>query len=78
MLCPNHAHNRRRLFEAAGTDRYQDILSTGKGLRAVARWVMNEGLLAQLSLAKEQIDGVEGRTRDNDDNDVADKDPEQE
>ena len=39
---------------------------------------MNEGLLAQFWLTKEQIDHVEGRTRDNDDNDVADKDPEQE
>ncbi|MCJ1272053.1 hypothetical protein MMC22_011960, partial [Lobaria immixta] len=53
---------RQKLQEEAGTNRYQEILSTGKGLRAVARWVMNEGLLAQLSLAKEQIDLVEGRT----------------
>ena len=32
-----------------------------KVLRAVARWVMSEGLLLQYSLAKEQTDRVEGR-----------------
>ena len=36
-------------------------MSTGKGLQAVARWVMSEGLLSQFSLAKEQVDWVEGR-----------------
>ena len=79
VFCPHHARNRRRLFEAAGTDRWQEVLSTGKGLRAVARWVMDEGLLAQFSLAKEQIDRVEGRTReDNDNDDSADEDLERE
>ena len=42
LFCPRHAHIRRRLLEAAGTDRYLEILSTGKGLGAVARWVMDE------------------------------------
>lgn len=63
MFCPNHAHSRRRLYEAAETNQYQEILSTGKGLRAVTRWILSE---AQFSLAKEQIDGVKGgmmRTR---------------
>ena len=48
----------------AGTDRYVEIMSTGKGLRAVARWVMSERLLSQFSLAKEQIDRAEGRVGD--------------
>lgn len=40
---------------------------------------MDEGLLAQFSLAKEQIDRVEGRTReDNDNDDSADEDLERE
>lgn len=64
MFCPNHSHNRRRLFQAAGTDRYQKILSTGKGIRAVARWIMSEGLVLRFSLAKEQIDRAEGRARE--------------
>ena len=56
-----HAIDETYLFEAAGTDRHREILSTGKVLRAMAQWVMGEGLLAQFSLAKEQIDQVEGR-----------------
>ena len=69
------------LFEATGTDRYQEILSTGKGIRGMARWVMSESLLPQFSLAKEQIDGVESRAQENDDDgdDSADEeDPERE
>lgn len=75
MFCPNHAHNRLRLFEVAGTNRYQEILLTWKDPLAVARWVMSEGLLPQFSLAKEQIDCVESRARGNDDegNDSADE-----
>ena len=61
IFCPNHALNRRSLYEAAGTGRYREIMSTRKGLRALARWVMSEGLLLQFSLAKEQADWVEGR-----------------
>lgn len=39
-------------------------MSTGKGLLAVARCSMNEGLLSQFSLAKEHVDHVEGRGGD--------------
>ena len=74
IFCPNHAHNRRSLYEAAGTSRYQELMSTGKGLRAVARWVINEGLLSQFALAKEQIDRAEGRAKEHDDDDSADDD----
>ena len=33
----------------------------------MARWAMSKGLLGQFSLAKEQMDHVSGRVRDNDD-----------
>ena len=33
--------------EEAGTQRYQEILSTEKGPRSVATWFMREGLLAR-------------------------------
>ena len=36
----------RKLHAEAETDRYQKIMSTAKGLWAVARWVISEGLLA--------------------------------
>ena len=62
-------NNRRSLYEAAGTSQYWELMSTGKGLRAVAQWVMSEGLLSQFSLAKEQIDCAEDRAREDDDDD---------
>lgn len=67
MVCANHARNCSRLYRTAGTDRYQEILSTGKGFGAVARWVMSEGLLVQFLLAKQHIDRVEGRVREDND-----------
>lgn len=44
-------------------------MSTGKGLRAVARWPTSEGLLGQFSLAKEQRDWVEGKRKGSGDED---------
>ena len=35
----------------------------GKELRAVVRWAMNEGLLGELSLAKEHSDWVDGKRK---------------
>lgn len=51
-------------YSTAGTDRYDKIMSTRKGLRAVARWAMSEGVLGQFSIAKEQADRAEGRTQE--------------
>lgn len=57
------------------------MLSTRKGLKAVARWAMTEGLLHQFSLAKEQIDRAErGAAEEEDageeDADEEDREPE--
>ncbi|MCJ1263736.1 hypothetical protein MMC22_003606 [Lobaria immixta] len=43
------------------------MLSTSKGLRAVARWMMGEGLLHQFPLAREQIDREEGGATEKED-----------
>ena len=72
IFYPNHARNRHSLYEAAGTSQYRELMSTGKGLRVVARWVVSEGLLSQFSLAKEQVDYVEGRAREHDDDSADD------
>ena len=55
IFCPNQAFKRRRLYEKTETQRYQETLSTEKCLRAIARWVMKEGLLGQFWLAREQM-----------------------
>ena len=68
IFCLNHAYYRRRFYETAGTDYTKRlIILIGKGLRAVARWVMNEGHLSQFSLAKEQSDWVEGKDKEEED-----------
>ena len=54
IFCPNDARNCRRSYEAAGTDRYQETMSTGNGFWAVARWVMSEGLFSQFDETLEQ------------------------
>lgn len=48
-------------------------MATGKGLRAVTRWIMDKKFLSQFSLAKEQTDRVEG-TLNIDDNGDDDND----
>ena len=59
VFCPNHAATRNRLYEEAGTRHYKEMLATKRGLRAVAGWVMREGLLHQFSLAKEHAEWAE-------------------
>ena len=41
------------LYNKAGTRQYMEMLATRQGLRAVARWIMEEDLLHQFLLAKE-------------------------
>ena len=64
IFCPDQAHHHCRLYEAAKTNQYKRMMSTGKRLRAVARWVMSKSLLSQFSLAKEQSDWVESKKKE--------------
>ena len=64
MFCPNHAATRNRPYEEAGTRHYMKMLATKRGLRAVAEWVMREGLLHQFLLAKEHAEWAENRKRE--------------
>ena len=65
IFCPDRARDHQKLYKTAGTDKYQEILSTGKRLRAVAQWVVSECLLSRTSLAREQSDWVEGNGKGN-------------
>lgn len=52
------------------------MLSTGNGLRTVAKWSMSEELLAKnfrWQSRKEQIDRVECRARDDDDGETSER-----
>lgn len=59
VFCPDHMATRDKLYEEAGTQQYLEMLSTRRGLRAVARWMMRESLLCQFLLAREQMDRAE-------------------
>lgn len=68
-FCPNRA-NGQDLCETAVADRYRDILPTGFFFCVLASWVMREGLVGQFVLADEQLEKVEGRVRDTDDDEA--------
>jgi hypothetical protein len=52
MYCAGLA-GRDRMLDAAGTTDYTTLLNTGRGLRAVARWLLQQGVLPQFSVARE-------------------------
>jgi hypothetical protein len=48
LYCPLVRHE--QLFEEAGSQDYKELTSVVRGLRAVARWTIRSGLLAQFKL----------------------------
>ena len=48
---------------AAGTENYNTLLSTQKGLKVVTRWLISQNILNQFRVAKEIA--VEGRGASN-------------
>lgn len=57
IFCPRLGRFRPTLLESAGTSDLRRMLTTPKGARASARWLIQSGLLGQYSLAKEQLYG---------------------
>ena len=62
ISCPTYAEQRTGLFEKAGTDDSRKMLSTKRGIRAAARFIMSTGLLLQFSLASEMDEVAEDLT----------------
>ena len=52
ISCPERQRNRQALFAAAGSSNWKDLTNTKRGLLATARWLIQEGVLDQFSLAK--------------------------
>ena len=67
LFCEMFAAYRRYLFEEAGTNDWDALTSTKKGLKAITRWVMKTGLLGQFSLAANQLYDFRRAQADNDD-----------
>ncbi len=61
LFCPELAEGRQELIDSAGTQDMRQILSTKKGVKAAAKWLMQTGILQQYSLANEQLYGKRAR-----------------
>ena len=55
ICCPLFQERRQPLIEAAGTNELFTMLTTQKGAKAVAPWLLKTQLLGQFSLAIEQL-----------------------
>jgi len=47
------------MLSVAGTENYNTLLSTQKGLKAVTQWLINQSVLDQFRVAKEIV--IEGK-----------------
>ncbi len=54
IFCPARQQARKRLFREAGTSNWKDLANTRRGLTAAARWMIQEAVLEQFSLAKDE------------------------
>jgi len=54
IFCPKRQQARARLFREAGTSNWKDLAKTKRGLKAAAKWMINEGILDQFSLARDE------------------------
>ncbi|KXL43020.1 hypothetical protein M433DRAFT_156292 [Acidomyces richmondensis BFW] len=55
---------RERLFREAGTSNWKDLATSRRGLTQAARWMIQEAVLAQFSLANDEEQEREGRETD--------------
>jgi len=52
-------HQPEAMLSAAGTENYNTLLSTQKGLKAVTQWLISQNVLDQFRVAKEMV--MEGK-----------------
>ena len=57
IFYPEFRSGRQDLWIQAGSRSYDEMLTTTRGVRAAARWLMKTNLLGQFSLAKQQLLG---------------------
>ena len=57
LFCPRLENKRQTLLEKSGTADLREMLTTPRGAKAAARWLISIGLLEQFSLAREQLYG---------------------
>ena len=60
IFCPNRATDWVEMLMNAGTSHYNQLLTTGKGLKAVTKWFLRHGGLAQFTRARDEALRPEG------------------
>jgi hypothetical protein len=64
IFCPEKQEARERLLREAGTSNWKDLANTKRGLTAAARWMIQEAVLDQFSLARDEEQERERRETD--------------
>lgn len=59
LRCPLRWEGRREMLQDARTQSESRILKEKRGIQAVARWVFQQGILSQFSLAREHANTQE-------------------
>ena len=60
LFCPDYTEGRTEMLREAGTGCFDTMMSTKKGVRAAARWMVRADALHQFSLARVQARRVDG------------------
>ena len=55
LFCPQYTRGRAGMLRDAGTTDFQTLTSTGRGVKAACRWLINLGILGQYRLAAELL-----------------------
>ena len=59
LFCPDYTEGRTEILREAGTGCFDTMISTKKGVRAAARWMVRADTLHQFSLARVQARRVD-------------------
>ena len=57
--CPAYGAGRQEMWHEAGTDDYNSMLQTEKGITACTRWALKQGILQQFHFAREMLNEEE-------------------
>jgi len=63
LFCPRTAKGRQEMFQKIGSTAYRDILTSTRGMKIAARYILQTGILEQFRLIQEQEERQKARER---------------
>lgn len=60
LFCLRYTKGRQEMLAQAGSTDYTQIISSSKGIKAAARWLVRSGALSQFAIAKDQLKERDG------------------